>query len=90
MNQFINKSNFQGFRHQRLPGSLGLSRKIFAKTVATKIENRKLDPEQAQITDNYLLFVEHPHVYTLGKSGRPENLLLNEAGLKSFKPVIIQ
>lgn len=30
-----------------------------------------------------LLFVEHPHVYTLGKSGSPENLLVNEAFLQS-------
>jgi lipoyl(octanoyl) transferase len=29
-------------------------------------------------TSNYLLFCEHPHVYTLGKSGSPTNLLVNE------------
>jgi len=34
-------------------------------------------------TPNYLLFVEHPHVYTLGKSGDLENLLLNEAQLET-------
>lgn len=33
-------------------------------------------------TPNYLIFCEHPHVYTLGKSGHQENLLLDEAGLK--------
>jgi len=32
-------------------------------------------------TPNYLIFVEHPHVYTLGKSGKAENLLLNEQAL---------
>ncbi|MDN3551843.1 lipoyl(octanoyl) transferase LipB [Mucilaginibacter aquaedulcis] len=31
---------------------------------------------------NYLVFCEHPHVYTLGKSGKPEHLLLDEQGLK--------
>jgi lipoyl(octanoyl) transferase len=31
---------------------------------------------------NYLVFCEHPHVYTLGKSGKPEHLLLDENGLK--------
>ena len=30
-------------------------------------------------TINYLLFVEHPPVYTLGKSGKMENLLINDA-----------
>ena len=34
-------------------------------------------------TPNYLVFCEHPHVYTLGKSGKPEHLLLDENGLKA-------
>jgi len=34
------------------------------------------------LTPNYLLFCQHPHVYTLGKSGDPKNLLINEDGLK--------
>lgn len=33
-------------------------------------------------TSNYLLFVEHPPVYTLGKSGNKENVLLDDKGLK--------
>src|SRR5699024_2622536 len=36
-------------------------------------------------TPNYLLFVEHPHVYTLGKSGDLKNLLLSEEQLKAKK-----
>lgn len=57
---------------------------LFKATVDRKIANRKLeDPEKEELTDNYLLFVEHPHAYTLGKSGDPQNLLLDEAGLKS-------
>ena len=86
MNQFINKKViFRDLGTKDYQEAWDYQEKIFAKTVATKIKNRKLDPEQVQITDNYLLFVEHPHVYTLGKSGRPENLLLNEAGLKKFQ-----
>ncbi|WP_026904591.1 lipoyl(octanoyl) transferase LipB [Pedobacter glucosidilyticus] len=54
---------------------------IFAETVAIKTTNRN-QPETAQQTPNYLIFVEHPHVYTLGKSGKPENLLLDEQALK--------
>ena len=53
---------------------------IFSKTVATKTENRNF-PEKAKETSNFLIFTEHPHVYTLGKSGKPENLLLDEDGL---------
>jgi lipoyl(octanoyl) transferase len=37
-----------------------------------------------QATPNYLLFVEHPHVYTLGKSGHIENLLISEEKLKAI------
>jgi len=36
----------------------------------------------AEETQNYMVFCEHPHVYTLGKSGKPEHLLLDEQGLK--------
>lgn len=39
------------------------------------------DDEQV-VTKNYLLFCEHPHVYTLGKSGKPEHLLLSEDQLQ--------
>jgi lipoyl(octanoyl) transferase len=53
---------------------------IFAGTVALKTENRTNGTNKE--TPNYLVFCEHPHVYTLGKSGHPENLLLDEQGLK--------
>jgi lipoyl(octanoyl) transferase len=53
---------------------------LFKGIVDTKIKNRR---EESQIpTTNYFLFVEHPHVYTLGKSGDLSNLLLNESQLK--------
>lgn len=58
-----------------------LQEEVFKKVVDQKIFNRKY-PEEAKETENNLFFVEHPHVYTLGKSGDPENLLLDEAGLK--------
>ena len=52
---------------------------VFTETVAVKTQNRT-DGTQLE-TPNYLVFCEHPHVYTLGKSGHPENLLLDEKGL---------
>jgi lipoyl(octanoyl) transferase len=55
--------------------------RIFAETVALKIKNRNLPPAEQSPTPNYLLFLEHPHVYTLGKSGKQENLLLDESQL---------
>ena len=53
---------------------------LLQEIVALKIENRRNDLNK--ITPNYLLFVEHPHVYTLGKSGDLSNLLLNEQQLE--------
>lgn len=59
-----------------------LQEELFAGIVQQKIANRQLAPELQQPTTNYLLFVEHPHVYTLGKSGKPEHLLLNREDLE--------
>ncbi|WP_369048478.1 lipoyl(octanoyl) transferase LipB [Tenacibaculum sp. UWU-22] len=53
---------------------------LLQNIVDLKIENR--NSKQAKITPNYFLFVEHPHVYTLGKSGDLSNLLLNEKQLE--------
>ncbi|GAB1307959.1 lipoyl(octanoyl) transferase LipB [Urechidicola sp. KH5] len=53
---------------------------LFQETVDTKFENRKNNTEVP--TKNHFLYVEHPHVYTLGKSGDLSNLLLNETQLK--------
>lgn len=53
---------------------------LFNKTVEQKISNRNNNTKLP--TPNYLLFVEHPHVYTLGKSGDETNLLINEKDLE--------
>ena len=55
--------------------------KLFQSIIDVKINNRKNGLEQS--TSNYFLFVEHPPVYTLGKSGNVNNLLLNEIELKA-------
>lgn len=56
--------------------------KLFNEVVETKLSNRDKPGEAQTETPNYLLFCEHPHVYTLGKSGKKENLLLDEEGLE--------
>ena len=53
--------------------------KIFAQTLQIKQDNRTNGTNTP--TPNYLIFTEHPHVYTLGKSGHLEYLLLDEQGL---------
>jgi lipoyl(octanoyl) transferase len=68
---------------------------LFGQTVdlKTRIRNRKITSEgdeyseEDELTPNYLIFCEHPHVYTLGKSGKPEHLLLDEKGLKEKNAV---
>jgi len=52
---------------------------LFKSIVDIKIKNRREDANLE--TTNYFLFVEHPHVYTLGKSGDMSNLLVNEKQL---------
>ena len=52
---------------------------LLQEIVSVKINNRKNNLQEA--TKNHFLFVEHPHVYTLGKSGDLNNLLLNEKQL---------
>ena len=54
---------------------------LFQEVLDIKIRNRR--EERQDETPNYFLFVEHPHVYTLGKSGDFSNLLLSEKQLEA-------
>lgn len=54
--------------------------KLFQSTIDLKVANKNL-PSPIE-TPNYLIFVEHPHVLTLGKSGVMEHLLMSEEFLK--------
>lgn len=54
---------------------------VFQSILATKVANRRESTNDP--TDNYFIFVEHPHVYTLGKSGDIHNMLLNDEQLKA-------
>ncbi|SRX54241.1 lipoyl(octanoyl) transferase LipB [Aequorivita sp. CIP111184] len=55
---------------------------LFQEILQIKSKNRNEDLKLD--TPNYFLFVEHPHVYTLGKSGHIENLLISEEKLESI------
>ena len=56
---------------------------LFDEIVEIKKQNRKNNTDLK--TPNYFLFVEHPHVYTLGKSGDQSNLLIDKSQLKDKK-----
>lgn len=66
-----------GFKDYKL--TWDYQEQLFKGIVDIKIRNRRENTNG--LTPNYFLFVEHPHVYTLGKSGDMSNLLLNEAQL---------
>jgi len=57
--------------------------KLFDKIVSVKGKNRDLPPGEQIKIKNHLLFCEHPHVYTLGKSGSENNLLIDQLQLKA-------
>ncbi len=54
---------------------------LFQSILDVKSQNRSLAENEQQQTKNYLLFCEHPHVFTLGKSGDEKNLLVKKEAL---------
>ncbi len=83
MNQNINKKViFQDIGLTDYKEAWDYQEKLFNEIISIKLANRDLPAALQTSTDNYLLFCQHPHVYTLGKSGKEAHLLLNEDGLK--------
>ncbi|PKD18998.1 octanoyltransferase [Salegentibacter salinarum] len=77
MNKQINLQNL-GYRDYK--ETWDYQESLFKEILELKIKNRRQNLNE--ITPNYLLMVEHPHVYTLGKSGNIKNLLISEAELE--------
>jgi lipoyl(octanoyl) transferase len=74
------KINLQDLGKKDYKETWDYQEELFKGIVDIKIQNRK---ENTLVeTPNYFLFVEHPHVYTLGKSGDISNLLLSEKQLQ--------
>ena len=61
--------------------------KLFKNIIDQKLAVRELNSDfvQNEAPLNHLIFCEHPHVYTLGKSGEESNLLIDEACLKNHQ-----
>lgn len=57
---------------------------LFEQTLAIKARNRNLLEAEQEQTPNYLIFCEHPHVFTLGKSGDESNLLIPKEKLSDI------
>ena len=73
------KIQLQDLGHKDYKETWDYQEELFKKIVDLKIKNRR--EERNEETPNYFLYVEHPHVYTLGKSGDLTNLLLSEKQL---------
>ncbi len=58
---------------------------LFQSILDVKIQNRSLPETEQLLTNNYLLFCEHPHVFTLGKSGDENNLLVKKEDLHTIE-----
>ncbi|HRI78542.1 MAG TPA: lipoyl(octanoyl) transferase LipB [Cyclobacteriaceae bacterium] len=59
--------------------------RLLNETVAIKVENRSKDNDHQTATKNFLIYCEHPHVFTLGKTGDEKNLLVKPADLPSLQ-----
>ena len=75
------KIKLQDLRNKDYKDTWDYQEQLFKEIVEVKIQNRREEKNDA--TPNYFLFVEHPHVYTLGKSGDISNLLLSEKQLEA-------
>ncbi|WP_289023729.1 lipoyl(octanoyl) transferase LipB [uncultured Salegentibacter sp.] len=72
--------NLQNLGYKDYKETWDYQEKLFKEILDLKIKNRRQSLNET--TPNYLLMVEHPHVYTLGKSGDIKNLLISEAELE--------
>ena len=61
-----------------------LQETLLNRIATVKLANRGLSDDSKVITENFLLFCQHPHVYTLGKSGDESHLLLQESFLSTI------
>ncbi len=69
----------QDLGHKDYKETWDYQEQLFKAIIDQKIKNRREEANLA--TSNHFLFVEHPHVFTLGKSGDYENLLVSELEL---------
>jgi lipoyl(octanoyl) transferase len=82
--------HFQDLGIQDYPVTFDYQEKLMNQIIQLKLKNRDRTDDLYEETDNYFLFVEHPHVYTLGKSGDEVNMLINEEKLKEIDATFVK
>jgi len=78
----MNRVIFKNLGIIKFKDAWSLQESLLKSIIDVKRENRN-NPKNKKNTKSYLLFCEHPDVYTLGKSGNKDNLLLDEKSLKN-------
>ena len=84
------KVKFEELGIKNYPEAFDYQQSLMDGIIDIKSKNRDLPEEQQETTPNYLLFVEHPHVYTLGKSGDEHNMLANTDKLKEIDATFVK
>ncbi len=85
----MSKTFFEDLKTLEYKKAWEYQEEIFNNIIEKKLYNREHENDPKTI-DNKLLFVEHPHVYTLGKSGQQNNLLINDDFLKRINATYYQ
>ncbi|MGX9987310.1 lipoyl(octanoyl) transferase LipB [Chryseobacterium sp. POL2] len=91
MNHKLNKKvRFEDLGTRDYMPAWDYQEELMKENLDIKVKNRDTAPEEQTETKNHLLFVEHPHVYTLGKSGHEENMLANAEKLKEIEATYVK
>ena len=86
MNTLLNKkTKFVDLGHIDYQQAWDYQTNLFQSILDVKSQNRVLAPNEQLSTNNFLLFCEHPHVFTLGKSGDENNLLVKKEELHTIE-----
>jgi len=91
VNQNINKmeTTFRDLGLMPYKQAWDYQEKLLNEIIAQKLDLQKQSANPLLYTDNYLLFIEHPHVFTLGKSGSEDNMLANFIQLQANNAELI-
>lgn len=79
------ETTFQDLGLMDYEAALNLQTQYFNSILQVKSENRNRSENEQLPTNNHLLFCEHPHVFTLGKSGDEKNLLIKKEDLHTIE-----
>ena len=81
---------FQDLGLVNYPEAFEIQEKLMNEIIEIKAQNRTSTTDEYLETPNYFLLVEHPHVYTIGKSGDEENMLADLQKLKEIDATFVK